>query len=75
VEREATEELIDGERHDLHAVPVGVVPPAKADAAIDDGKQPVVGERDAVSIAAQVGEDVLGAGEGRLAVDDPGLGA
>jgi hypothetical protein len=37
VEQEATEELVDVEVHDLHAVPVGVVAPAEADAAVGEG--------------------------------------
>jgi hypothetical protein len=72
VQQEAAEELVDVELHDLHAVPVGVIPPSEADAAVDDGAQPVVGERDAVGIAAEGGEDVLQPGDGRRAVDDPG---
>ena len=43
------------------------------DATVGDGEQAVVGERDTVRVAAEVGEDVLGPREGRLAVDDPGL--
>jgi len=48
VEQEAAKKFVDRERHDLHAVPVGVVAPAKADAAVDDGEPPVVGESTAV---------------------------
>jgi len=75
VEEEAAEELVDGEGQDLHAVAVGVVAPAEADAAITDPDQPVVRNRHAVCVAAEVGEHVFGPGEGGLAVDDPGLGA
>ena len=73
VEQEATEEFVDLELHDLAAVAVGVVAPPKADAALGCGEQPVVGERDAVGVVAEVGEHLLGPGEGRLAVDDPRL--
>jgi hypothetical protein len=73
VEEEATEELVDVEVHDLDAVAVGVVPPAEADATVGEGEEPVVGEGDAMGVAAEVGEHVLGTREGRLAVHDPGL--
>jgi hypothetical protein len=71
VEEEAPEEFVDIEVHDLHPIAVGVVPPAKPDAAVGQGEEAVVGEGDAVGIAAEVGEYVLGPGEGRFAVDDP----
>jgi hypothetical protein len=54
------------EVHDLHVVPVGVVAPAEADAAIGDGDEPVIGERDAVGGAAEVGEHVVGPAKGGL---------
>jgi len=73
VEEEATEKLLSRKLPDLHAVGVGVVAPAEADAAAGEGEQPVVGEGHAVRVAAEVGEHVRRAGERRLAVDDPGL--
>jgi len=66
VEQEATEELVDVERHDFHAVAVGRVAPAEADAIVGEGEEPVVGERDAVGVAAEVGEHVRGPREGGL---------
>ena len=75
VEQEAAEELVDLELHDLDAVAVGIVAPAEADAALGEGDEPIVGERDPMGVATEVGEHVLGPGEGRLTVDDPGLGA
>ncbi len=72
VEEEATKKLADLEVHDFYAVAVGIVAPAKADVAVGDGDEPLIGDRDAVGVTAKVGEDVVGPGEGRLAVDDPG---
>jgi hypothetical protein len=69
VEEEATEKLVDREFHHLPAVPVGVVAPAEADATIAEGERPVVGERDAVGVAAEIGEHVLGPREGRKVRD------
>src|SRR5438876_105416 len=73
VEQEAAEELIDVEVHDLPTVAVGVVPPAEVDAAVGDRAEAVVGDGDAVRVAAEIREHMVGPGEGRLAVDDPGL--
>src|SRR5436309_162273 len=39
-----------------------------------EGEQPVVGQRDAMGVAGEVGEDLLGTGKGRLAIHDPVLG-
>ena len=75
MEQEAAEKFVDRELHDLHTVAVGVVAPAQADATVADGEQAVVGERNAVGVAAELGQHVLGPGEGGLAVHDPGLGA
>ena len=73
MEEEATEEFVAIEVHDLDAVAVGVVAPAEADTAIGDGDEPLVGDGDTVRVAAEIGEYMFGAGEGRLAVDDPGV--
>ena len=47
---------------------------AEGDGPVVDVKQPVVGDRDAVCVAGEILQDVLGSVEGRLGVDDP-LGA
>jgi hypothetical protein len=74
VEEEPPEEFLDREAHDFEAVAVGVVPPAKLDLPVLPGDEPVIGQRDAVRVAAQVGEDLGGAREGPFRVDDPGHG-
>ena len=50
---------------------MAVVAPAEADLPVVEGEESVVGDGDAVSVAAEVVEDLLGAGEGGLGVDDP----
>jgi hypothetical protein len=40
------------ELHDLETVAIGVVTPAEADAAIGEGNEPIVGEGDAMGVAA-----------------------
>jgi hypothetical protein len=71
VEQEAADELLGLERHDLHAIPVGVVLPAEADDPVVEAEEAVVGEGDPVRIAAEVLEHWGGAGERAFGVDDP----
>ena len=71
MEQEAANELLGVQRHHLHAVAVGVVLPAEAHAPVVEAEEPVVGEGHAVGVAAEVLEDLLGAGEGPLGVHDP----
>ena len=67
VEQEAADEFVRGERDG------GAVLGGEGDAAFVEAAQALVGDADAVGIAAEVLEDLLGAAEGRLAVDDPVL--
>ena len=46
VEQEAADELLGLERHDLHAITVGVVLPAEADDPVVEAEESVVGEGD-----------------------------
>jgi hypothetical protein len=73
VEQEATCELPKGER-ERSSAPATVVLEAEGDGLLVDVKQPAVGDRDAVRVAGEIGQNVLGAVEGGLGVDDP-LGA
>jgi hypothetical protein len=73
VEEEAANELPKrkGQGSDPTAA---VILETEGDRCVVDMKQPVVGDGDAVGIAGEILQDVLGAVEGRLGVDDP-LGA
>ena len=81
MEQEASDELLGGKGHGLEAVvmavvapaeaDLSVVAPAEADLSVVDGEEAVVGDGDAVGVAAEVVEDLLGTGEGPLGVDDP----
>ena len=73
VEEEAADELMKmkGQRSDPMAA---VILETEGDRPVVDMLEPVVGDRDAVCIAGEILQDVLGAVEGRLGVDDP-LGA
>ena len=71
VQQEAADELLGGEAHRLEPVWLAVILPAEADGAVHDVQDAVVGDRDAVGVAAEVVEHTGGAVEGRLGVDDP----
>ena len=71
VEQKPAEEGRGIERGESGGVAVGAVLPAEGDLAVLQLDEPLVGEGDAIGIATEVGEDLLGAGEGGLAVHDP----
>ena len=71
VEQEAADEFDGIEGHDLDAVIVFGVAPAKAHLAVNEIQKPAVGDGDAVSIAGQVLQHMLGSAEGWLGIDDP----
>jgi len=65
------EEFVDGEPHDLDLIPVGVVPPAKADLTVLMLEQTIIRERDAMRVAPEIVEDLGGSAERALRVDHP----
>ena len=73
VEQEPPDELLGIECHHLAGVAVGAVLPAEADEPAIEGENAFVGDGYAMCVAREVVEDLLRAGEGGLAVDDPGL--
>ena len=75
VEQEAADELDRIEGHDLDAVVVFGVAPAEAYLAVNEIEEPAVSDGDAVGVAGQVLQHMLGSAEGWLGIDDPLLGA
>ena len=73
VDQEAAQELICGDRHDLLLAAVRIVFPAKRDPIILERHQSMVGDGDAVRIASEIVQNMLGAAEGWLGIDDPVL--
>jgi len=71
MKQEATEKLITGNGHHFLPIVVGRVTPAKGNLALRECDQTMVGDGDAVSIAAEILQHVLGSAEGWLGVDDP----
>ena len=71
VQQEPAYELVGCERHRLHPGSVAIVAPREGDAVIINREEPVIGDGNAVRVASQVGENLLGAGERSLGVDQP----
>jgi len=71
VKEEATQKLIAQQRHHFLPIVVGRVTPAKGNLAVRQCDQAMVGDGDAMSIAAEILQDVLGSAEGWFGVDDP----
>ena len=72
VEQEAANELVDGERHCLGFVADAVILPAETDTTVLAGEETAVGDGDAMGIAAEIVEHLLGSAERAFGVDDPG---
>ena len=71
VQQEASDELVGAQGHDLGLVVVAIVLPPEADLSLVQAHKTAVGDGDAMGIAAKVGEDLFGAAERGLGVDDP----
>jgi len=71
VEQEASQELLNGKRHQALFVFVRRIPPAKRDLAIDQGDEPVIGDGDAMSVGAEIAQHMFRPSEGFLGIDDP----
>jgi hypothetical protein len=71
VEQEAAQEFVDGQSHESLLVAVSRVSPSEGDVALGESHQPAVGDGDAMSIGAEIAQDVFGTAEGWLGVDDP----
>ena len=73
VKKESAQELMGGNGHDLLFAAMSIVSPTERDALVLEGYEPMVGDGDAMGVAGQIVENVFGAAEGRLGVDDPVL--
>ena len=65
MEEEAADEFLDGERDDL-----GVLA-AEGDVGFRQGAEALIGDGDAMGIAAEIAEDLAGTGKRPLGIDDP----
>ena len=73
VKQEPAQELMGGNCQDLLLAAVGIIPPTEGDAIVFKSHEPMVRDGHAMGVAGQVVEDMLGAAERWLGVDDPVL--
>jgi len=71
VKKEAADELVGLERHDLCRAVLAVVLPGKGDVILVEGYEPAVGYCNAMGIAAEIGQHLRGAAERPFGIDDP----
>jgi len=69
--KEAADEFVGREPHDLGFAVLAIVLPGEADLAVVEPDQAAVGDGDAVRVAGEIPEHLLGPGKRRLGVDDP----
>ena len=71
MEQKPPQKLLGGDGHQTLLAVVGVIFPAKGDVAIGNVDDPVIRDSDAMRVAGQIVEDVLGASKWPLGVDYP----
>jgi hypothetical protein len=71
VKQEAPQEFDSTQSHLVKTMIVTIVPPRKSDLAVLESQKTVIGNSDAMSVAGEVFENLLGTSKGRLGVDDP----
>jgi len=69
--KEAADEFVGREPHDLGFAVLAIVLPGEADLAVVEPDQAAVGDGDAVRVAGEIPEHLLGPAKRRLGVDDP----
>ena len=71
MEQEAAQELVDRQSHQPLLVAVSGISPAEGDVTVGESNEPVVGDSDAMGIAAEIAQRMFRAAEGSLGVNDP----
>jgi hypothetical protein len=73
MEKETSQELLREERHLSLFITVRIILPAKGNLITLEGHQTVVGDGDAMGVAGEITQHMMGSAEGGLGVDDPVL--
>jgi hypothetical protein len=73
MEKKAADKLGDRDSHDFALViaALPIVLPEEADMGLVEIKQATVGDRNAMRVAREIGQDLLGTGEGLFGIDRP----
>ena len=73
MQQEAADKLLDGDGHyfGLPLIGTAVIFPVERQLAVVEGNQALIGDGDAMGIAAEILDHLLGAAEGRFGIDYP----
>jgi len=73
MQQEAAQELWSRDRHHSLVISVGIISPAEGDMIVGEDDEAMVGDGDAMGVAGEIAEDMMGTAEGWLGIDDPVL--
>ncbi len=73
MQKETSQELLRGERHLPLLIPVRIILPAEGNLVTLEGHETVVGDGDAMGVAGEIAQHMMGSAEGWLGIDDPVL--
>ena len=73
MKQEPPDELIRRDGHRFCLVAARVVPPTESDMIVVECNEPMVGDCHAVRVSAEITDDLLGAAECRLGINNPVL--
>jgi len=73
MQQETSQELLRGECHLSVFIAVSIIFPAKGNLVMLEGQQAVVGDGDAMGVAGEIAQHMMGSAEGWLGIDDPVL--
>jgi len=73
MQQEAAQEFGGLEGHHSLVIAVGIISPAEGDLVVGEGDETMVGDGDAMSVAGEIAEEMMGTAEGWFGIDDPVL--
>jgi hypothetical protein len=71
MQQEPSQELFHGQRHRPLLVVLGRIAPPESNATACQGNKAVIGNRDAMGVAAEIVKRMLGVAKRALGIDDP----
>src|SRR5258707_15402268 len=71
MKKEAANELVGPELHDLCRAVLAIVLPAEGDMIVVECHELAIGDCNAMGVAAEIDQDLCGSAEGTLGVDNP----
>jgi len=73
MEKKTSQELLRREGHPSLLIAVGIVPPAESNLVALEGHESMIGDGNAMSVAGEIAQHMMGPAERRLSIDDPVL--